>query len=238
MAKVKDKNNIEWREFELDDFDLTTKQLKDKFKEYTFEKFSLILNSDGCYSNLVKTSFDKDKLLTEEESNKVKLCLCNCGLIDEVNKKIKEGRKLIHKELMPAKNDYKHDSDRGTVYYTNKCRNYSHHNVIIPDGMVIKDSNFSQRLPHTKAIQGENLTFVDCNLTNVDWHSSWIRQGTNNTQIRMVIKEETEKLFTVSIQVEEDPKNNLGVFKEVGVKQVGYEEEEKENIMRRYEVEI
>lgn len=151
---------------------------------------------------LEKPDIVTDKILTKTEQLQVETALK------------KQGRKLIHKEVMPAKNDYQHDCDRGTVEYTPKSMNYSFHKVIIPDGTVIRNTNFTQKEPHSQAIQGKNLTFIDCNLVNVEKDISWILQGCNNCQIKRFKKSEKDidgiKEVTISHQVEKG-----GVFVEV-----------------------
>jgi hypothetical protein len=167
-----------------DGLSLTPIDDKTDYKEYTKESFSTTLTQDGVYVSVHKPDIDKTKLLTQEESEQVKTSLWNEGLVDEKEKKVFAGRKLIFKELLPAKNDYKHDFDRGTVHYTPKNRNYSFHKVIIPDDTVVRDSNFSQRVADTEAISGKNLTFIDCNLVNVKVDASWTLQCCNNCQIK------------------------------------------------------
>lgn len=224
--KVKDKSGVEWttldKEEVIKDSKKVGEKIADKYKDYTIDKFSTNLNADGYYEKLAKPNIKEDKFLTEEESKQVKMVLWNEGLADDVNKSIKEGRKLIFKELMPAKNDYKHDFDRGTVFYTPKNRNYSYSKVIIPDGTIIKESNFTQRKPDTDSIQGENLTFIECNLVNIKWHPSWINQGTNNTQIQRTIKFQVDNgdgttTLIVSHKVKEDKPD--GSFVEVQVEE-------------------
>jgi len=127
---------------------------------------------------------------------------------DVVEFSLKEnGRKLVHKELRHVKNDYKNDFDRGTVEYTPKCRNYSFHKVIIPDGTTVRNANFTQKEPHTPAIQGKNLAFIDCNLINIEIDPTWIMQGSNNCQIKRIKKSEKDlgngiKEIIISHQVE------------------------------------
>jgi hypothetical protein len=156
---------------------------------------------------LKKKDIAEDKILNENERI-------------EVEKTLKEqGRKLIHKELKPLKNDYQNDFDRGTVEYTPKCRNYSYHKVIISDGIIIRDTNFTQKAPHTKAIEGKNLTFIDCNLINVETDPTWTIQGCNNAQIKRIKKSEKDlgngmKEIIISNQIQEDKLN--GKFVEVG----------------------
>ena len=90
----------------------------------------------------------------------------------------------------PAKNDYVDDYDRGTVYFTTelrkdgtpKNRNYSFQKVIIPDGTEIRECNFTQRNPKTQAIQGKNLTFIDCNLVNNVIDPSWKLESCNTCE--------------------------------------------------------
>ena len=151
---------------------------------------------------LKKPNIDTTKTLSEAEQSVVEDSLKH------------QGRILIHSELKPIKNDYQNDFDRGTVEYTSKCHNYSFHKVIIPDGTTIIERNFAQRVAHTKSIEGKNLTFIDCNLVNVEPDPTWIMKGCNNCQIQRVV-EKTEdvidngksfKKLTISHRVETDGK--------------------------------
>lgn len=69
--------------------------------------------------------------------------------------------------------DYSHDLKRGTVAFDPEWKNYSYHTVVIPDGTKVVGCNFSQAVPRTDAIQGKNLTFVDCNHVNCLLDPSW-----------------------------------------------------------------
>lgn len=150
---------------------------------------------------LSKLNIQSDKLLTKEEQLQVEDSLKN------------QGRKLISMYAKPAKNDYNHDFDRGTVFYTEDNYNYSYHKVIIPDGTIVEERNFFQKDPHTKAIKGKNLTFIECNLVNVEIDPSWIIQSCNTTQVMRVVKEDVVDkgvtTRTISHQVERN-----GVFVE------------------------
>ena len=129
------------------------------------------ISGDESTKNLVVTrpSISSDKeLSSDEEILQVKAYL--------------KGK--AHKEVIPAKNDYVDRLNRGTVYFNPekgnifnssklKMRNYSFHKVIIPDGTTIEGVNFSQKDPHTDAIVGKNLTFIKCNLKNVEIDPSW-----------------------------------------------------------------
>ena len=108
---------------------------------------------------LSKPIIDSVKLLSTEEASQVKLFI----------------KGLCHIEAIPAKNDYIDEFNRGTLSFNTstgnkfnpealKMRNYSFHKVVIPDGTTIKGCNFTQKEPHTVAISGQNLTFVECNL--------------------------------------------------------------------------
>ena len=137
------------------------------------------------------------------------------------------GRKLIFEELRPLKNDYQNDYDRGTVEFNTKkdvnmfgrtvfeASNYAFHKVVIPDNTTIQGVNFSQKEPHTQAITGNNLTFIECNLVNVQIDPTWIVQSSNTAQIKRIKKSETVladgiKEIKISHQVETN-----GVFIEV-----------------------
>ena len=130
---------------------------------------------------LKKPVIDEMKVLDEEEKSVVEHTLKM------------EGRRLIHTELKPHKNDYKDDYDRGSVEHTPKCRNYSYHKIVIPDGTTIRDTNFTQRKPNTQAISGKNLIFIDCNLVNNVIDPSWNVSGCNCSQIDIEAREAAEK---------------------------------------------
>jgi hypothetical protein len=170
------------------------------YKTYAKQVFTISLNASGYYETLAKPNIVEDKLLTEEESKQVKTALWNCGLVDETNKVVKEGRKLIFEQAKPAKNDYKHDYDRGTIHFTIELRkdgtpllrNYSFHKVIIPDGTTIKECNFSQRKADTEAISGKNLTFIECNLVNNKIDPTWTIECCNISQHKREITKQTD----------------------------------------------
>ena len=130
--------------------------------------------------NHKKPVIDEAKVLNDEEK----------AVVEHTLKA--EGRKLIHAELKPHKNDYKDDYDRGSVEHTPKCRNYSYHKIVIPDGTTIREVNFTQRKPNTQAISGRNLIFIDCNLVNVVVDPSWVLEGCNNAQIDLEAREAEE----------------------------------------------
>jgi hypothetical protein len=164
-------------------------------KEYAVTEIPLV--SDYSYK---KPVIDETKILTKDEQDVVEFSLKE------------NGRKLVHKELRHLKNDYKNDFDRGTVEYTPKCRNYSFHKVVILDGTIIRETNFTQKEPYTIAIQGKDLTFINCNLTNNIIDPTWIVNGKHierTTQLKFIKKSETDlgngmKKIIVSLQVQED----------------------------------
>ena len=187
-------------EIEKVKYDKTKSEYTDKLnRKYAIQEIQLV--SDYAVK---KPIIDETKILDDAEKDVVEFSLKE------------NGRRLVHKELRHAKNDYKNDVDRGTVEYTSKCRNYSFHKVIIPDGTIVKESNFTQKEPHTQAIQGKNLTFIDCNLVNIETDPTWIMQGSNNCQIKRIKKsEETladgSKKIIISHQVEQEDKTFLEV---------------------------
>jgi len=125
ITKVIDKNNVEWRTIVKTDLVKDAKgeiDIKPELKTYAKQSFSTTLNAKGEYQSIAKPDISEVKLLTDTESKQVKLALWNDGLIDDKNKVIKEGRKLIFEQVRPAKNDYKHDYDRGTVHFTTTLR--------------------------------------------------------------------------------------------------------------------
>jgi len=181
-------------------YDKTKPEYTDKSnKKYPIVEIPLV--SDYAYK---KPVIDEAKTLNKDEQDVVEFSLKE------------NGRRLVHTELKHAKNDYKNDYDRGTVEYTPKCRNYSFHKVIIPDGTVVRESNFTQKEPHTQAIQGKNLVFESCNLVNVQADPTWIITGSNNCQIKRIKKseetlEDGSKKIIISHQVEQEDKT----YKEV-----------------------
>ena len=116
----------------------------------------------------------------------------------------------IFKELTPARNDYDSRTGRGTVYFNPEkgingfgrevfvAANYSHHKVIIPNETTIKEVNFSQENPHTNAINGLDLYFINCNLTNVQLHPSWTYDGGVRGHVRRSIIEESGKTYGIT----------------------------------------
>ena len=138
----------------------------------------LLLFSSICFAEdiiltpdftLHKPDIDKIKKLSKDEQVQVENALKE------------QGRKLIHIELKPAKNDYEGDFDRGTVEYTPNCHNYSYHKVVMPDGTTIRETNFTQRTKW-QAIEGKNLIFESCNLVNVEIDPTWILKGCNTSE--------------------------------------------------------
>lgn len=138
---------------------------------------------------LSKPSIPSDKLLDSSEREIVRNELRKRPSLSRATKEIFEGRLLIHADAIVAKNDYINDEDRGTVHFNlektqnflgqevYKMRNYMNHKVIIPDGTIVQGVNFSQKDPHTDAIQCVDCVFIDCNLMNVEIHPSWTIQG-------------------------------------------------------------
>lgn len=158
--------------------DSTTKAQYFEGKNGTkYDMQEVVLSADYT---LKKPVIDETKTLNAEEK-------------DLVEKTLKQnGRGLIHIALKPAKNDYQDDKHRGTVDYTPACHNYSFHKVIIPDGTIIKETNFTQREMDTDAIQGENLTFIDCNMVNVRIKASWHLESCNTTTVDFPKREAEE----------------------------------------------
>lgn len=144
-----------------------------KGKIYSITEVPLV--SDYSYQ---KPDIDSAKILTKDEQ-------------DVVEYSLKEnGRRLVHIRLRHIKNDYEHDFARGTVEYTPRSRNYSYHSVVIPDGTIIVEANFTQKEPNTEAITGKNLTFIGCNLVNNKIDPTWILETTNITQKKNIKKSE------------------------------------------------
>lgn len=85
--------------------------------------------------------------------------------------------------------DYDNDLKRGGVSFYNGFFNYSFCNVTIPDGATLTDCNFTQIQPDTDCITGENLTLIDCNLSNVKINPSWTLTDCNTSQFWLVEEE-------------------------------------------------
>ena len=123
---------------------------------------------------LSKPNIESTKLLDKAEQALVRKALrADEFEIDDDKKTVKEKRNLIHAKLMPTKNDYENDYDRGTMEYTSECKNYSNHKVVIPDGTTIGGVNFTQAVPHSHSITGKNLHFIECNLNNIEIDPTW-----------------------------------------------------------------
>ena len=124
--------------------------------------------------------------------------------------------KIFNVGITPVKNDYVDKHLKGTVLYNPEHRNYSRYTVIVPDGTTLRNCNFAQKEPHTVAIIGKNLTFIDCNLTNVEPDPTWIYEGGCGTvQQKRVFKNEIDidlgggiigKKVIVSHQIEKNNK--------------------------------
>lgn len=149
---------------------------------------------------IIKPAISSTKILTEVEQVQVKEYITG----------------KTHIEAIPAKNDYVDEFNRGTVYFNAekgnpfnqealKMRNYSFHKVIIPDGTEVKGVNFTQKEPHTVAIVGKNLTFIECNLKNVEIDPTWTLIDCLSIHAKEVEIVEKDKTF-ISFQVEKDGK--------------------------------
>lgn len=113
----------------------------------------------------------------------VLLCVSNSYaqiIVDKNYRKFLKGKKINRLEAL--KRDYVDKHNRGTVkfqYSTNptlkkkNVKNYAFHKVSIPNGTTVKRMNFAQRYAHTQAVKGKNLTFINCNLENVEIDPTW-----------------------------------------------------------------
>lgn len=81
---------------------------------------------------------------------------------------------------------YNHDLDRGSVDLHPLLQNYSYHGVVIPDNSIVNSHNFSQAIPNTKAIEGLNIIFNDCNMCNCFIDPSWILNNCTTVQSWLV----------------------------------------------------
>lgn len=85
--------------------------------------------------------------------------------------------------------DYNNDLKRGGVQINPEVKNYSFCDVEIPDGTTLSGHNFTQIQPDTDCITGENLTLIDCNLSNVKINPSWTTTDCNTSQFWLVEEE-------------------------------------------------
>lgn len=127
-----------------------------------------------------------------------------------------EGRKLIFETLKPKKNDYINDCDRGTVELNLKHKNYSFHKIDIPDYSLLRECNFTQAKPHSKAINGKYLVFINCNLNNVEIDPTWTVQNCLTIHSRKV-KKDNELIDNIEHIVYEHQVEKKGVFETVKV---------------------
>lgn len=131
-------------------------------------------------------------------------------------------KEKILPSLIPAKNDYVDDNNRGSVVFndakgTNMLgrevyeeSNYSRHKVVIPDGTTVYGINFAQKEPDTEAVFGKDVTFQDCNLVNVKIDPTWKIINSNTAQIKEFTEVKDGKTFKV-IQVRNV---KTGIFEE------------------------
>jgi len=129
--------------------------------------FIILFHANILYAQLI-TDIAKDKVLTEEEKVVVK----------------EELKGKIFKTLTPTVNDYKDKHNRGTVEYKESWKNYAWYKVKIKDGSIVRNKNFAQRNAHTVAIEGKDLTFIYCNLENVEIDPSWTLINTRHLHTR------------------------------------------------------
>jgi hypothetical protein len=159
----------------MKDTKLVGDEIERKTKKWDTKDVSL---EDGFV--LKKPIIDETKVLADDEKAAVEFSLKM------------EGRRLIHTELRPHKNDYNNHYDRGSVAHTPKCRNYCFHKIVIPDGSTIKETNFTQLKPNTNSISGKNITFIGCNLTNIALDPSWVIKGCVTQQVDLEAKWKAE----------------------------------------------
>lgn len=162
-------------------------------KETFFILLFFLVVSSSFAQEKIKPAISEDKLLSEQEQIQVKKYLSG----------------KIFKELQPAKNDYVDRDNKGTVEFNPRkgtnmlgrevfaASNYSAHKVIIPDGTTVKEVNFAQKNPHTDAIQGKNLTFISCNLNNVEIDESWTLINCLAVHTKKEIVKEGERIYEI-----------------------------------------
>lgn len=129
---------------------------------------------------------------------------CNEWTIDEKADFLEKGyrnfrsweKPIIKPTVRPP--DYLHDLKRGTIDIRWEYMNYSFCNVVIPDDSTVIHNNFSQIQPDTDCIAGENLTFIDCNLSNVRINPSWTLKGCNTSQFWLVAEDNKGEIVEVT----------------------------------------
>lgn len=133
----------------------------------------------------IKPNIDANKVLSKEEK-------------EVVNLSLHTGQHFIQKRLTAAKNDYINNKNAGTVEFNPINKNYSYHKVIIPDGTTLIGINFTQDQPHTEAIFGKDLIFVDCNITNVEVDPTWELINTHERHRTREIIKENGRIYEVT----------------------------------------
>lgn len=136
------------------------------------------------------TSEEKDALLLDPEF--IEETGCAEWTEDEVIhfkekgfRAFREGEKpILTPTVRPT--DYNNDLKRGGVKSDPEVKNYSFCNVEFADGSTIVGHNFTQIQPDTDCIVGENLTLIDCNLSNVRLNPSWTTVDCNTAQFWLV----------------------------------------------------
>lgn len=89
--------------------------------------------------------------------------------------------------------DYDNDLKRGTIEYIPGWLNYSFQTVVVPDGAVLHNCNFTQNQPATVGIIGVDLTLIDCNLVNCALDPSWTVRGCNTVQAWLELDEKGQE---------------------------------------------
>ena len=170
----------------------------------------LLLLTTPCYAQLIGIS--KTKVLTKVERTLLK----------------KNLKGKIFDSLTPVKNDYVDFNDRGTVKWDGRkgkdfagrnrllVRNYARHKVTIPNGTIIENANFSQKNPDTVAIRGKNLTFKNCNLTNVKIDPTWTLINTSHATVRTSL----QNVVGLTYKVTEIRRRGKTTFEEVSREEV------------------
>lgn len=141
------------------------------------------------------SSEEKDALLLEPEF--IESTGCDKWTEDEVLHFKEKGFRPFREDEKPIltptvrPTDYGNDLKRGSVKANSEVKNYSFCNVEFSDGSTVIGHNFTQIQPDTDCIVGENLTLIDCNLSNVRLNPSWTTIDCNTAQFWLV-EEETE----------------------------------------------
>lgn len=146
----------------------------------------LLFMQSILYINVFAGEFELSREIGKGLSEKEISDLLTRGYRD---RRVGEFNPPVTKTSRPA--DYINPVDRGTIEFSSEWKNYSFHKIKVPDGIGLRDMNFTQISPDTDAFDrtlgfGHNLEFVECNLANVRVYDDWTVNGCFTAQIDFV----------------------------------------------------